>query len=191
MWNAVYLEGVSKTKILNLDEAVKKICIAIKNNPNICCIKASNSTIKKLIKAQRLLDNEAQFSDVVYELIKTTGLSKRAFKRTLSYIERNNVDIFYVNYKYLDYIISRLVKYILIIDSGILNDLFETSKKYYAGEDSVTFRTIPVRKALIHTISKEYNDGRECSLRNKYFQKQVFLLNQKLDEINLVWRTTL
>ena len=187
MWNAVYLEGIANIQKLNLAVAVEKLCIAIENHREISNIKTSHSTNKKLIKAQKLLEEKKSYEDVVYELIKTKGLSKRAFKRTLTYSKKSNIDIFYVNYKFLDYIIFNIIRYILVIDKRILGDLLNISMQIYAGEDSIMFRTIPVRKVLIQNIGIAYNNGEECYLKNKYFQKKLLLLNKRLDEINLAW----
>lgn len=186
MWNAVCLSGVSKTTKLNLTLAVNELCVAIKNMKDISSKKISCSTIKKLIKAQNSLENNRSYEDVVYELIKVNGLSKRTFKRTLKCKKNNNEDLFYVNYKYLDRIISGVIKYILIVDKNILECLFNYSKKSYPGKDSVTYRTIPVRKVLIQDVSKAYINGEKCYLKNKHFQKKVYLLDKRLDEINSV-----
>lgn len=185
MWNAIYLEGVAIIQQLNLEVAVTKLCEAI-NKKNLCGVKVSRSTSKKIIKAQNLLRNKKSQEDVVYELIKTKGLSKRVFKRSLHYFQQGNVDIFYVNYKFLDYIVCSIVKYILIVDKTILDDLFVLSKNTYGGEDSITFRTIPVRRVLTQNIAREYNDREECALKSEYFQKKIFLLDKKLDEVDLV-----
>lgn len=186
MWNAVCLSGVSNTTKLNLAVAVQELCVAIQGMEDIGDRKISCSTTKKLIKAQNSLENNKSYEDVVYELIKVNGLSKRAFKRTLKCVRNNNEDLFYVNYKYLDRIISGVIKYILIVDKDILTCLFDFSRRNYPGIDSVTYRTIPVRKVLIQQVGQAYNNDEECYLRNKYFQKKVYLLDKRLDEINLV-----
>lgn len=186
MWNAVCLSGVSKTTKLNLAVAAQELCVAIKGMGDINSKKISCSTTKKLIKAQNSLENNKSYEDVVYELIKVNGLSKRTFKRTLKCARKNNEDSFYVNYKYLDRIVFGVIKYILIVDKNILECLFNYSKKSYPGKDSVTYRTIPVRKVLIQDVSKTYINDEKCYLRNKHFQKKVYLLDKRLDEINSV-----
>jgi len=186
MWNSVYLSGISKTTQSNLAIAVQELCIAIKGMNDISNKKISCSTTKKLIKAQSSLENSKSYEDVVYELIKVNGLSKRTFKRTLKCVRNNSEDLFYVNYKYLDRIISGVIKYILIVDKDILTCLFDFSKRNYPGIDSVTYRTIPVRKVLIQQVGQAYNNDEECYLRNKHFQKKVYLLDKRLDEINSV-----
>lgn len=185
MWNAVCLSsGASNATKLNLNVAVQELCVAIKGMGDVNNKKISCSSTKKLIKAQNSLENNKSYEDVVYELIKVNGLSKRAFKRTLKVEGKNNEDSFYVNYKYLDRIIYSLIKYILIVDKNILECLFNFSEKNYPGKDSITYRTIPVRKLLIQNVSSAYINGEKCYLKNKHFQKKVYLLDKRLDEIN-------
>ena len=183
MWNAVFLKGEVKGNPLNLAIAAKELCVAIKAKGKI---KASYSRSKRLMKAQKMLEKNKPYADVVYELVKFDGLSKRTFKRSVKVTtDKDNVEWLYVNYKYLNQIIESMLDYILIVDENILINLFNFSKKHYSGKDSVTYRTIPAQKTSIKKISTAYINGEKCYLKNKYFQRMVCLLNRQLDELNI------
>ena len=187
MWNAVCLHGMAMIKRLNLDVAAEKLCLAIDKISDVDKMKISNAENEKLKKAQKLLNQKKTYIDITYELIKKNGLSKNVFKRTLTYScdKKIKTDLFYVNYKFLNYIIEEMVKYILLVDKGIMNDLLKISSETYAGEDSITFRTIPVRKVLIKNVRDAYENNKEIPLKNTNIKRKLCLLDKKLDKINI------
>lgn len=185
MWNAVNLLGPVKNRPSNLSVAIDKLMNELSVVDTDKLKKCSVSKLKRIKKAQQLVQNGKNKYECIFSLIKVNGLSKTAFTRT---VKGTGKDKYYVNYKYLVYIIDTLYKYIVILNPGIMDDLLAYSRQYCDVQDLLTSKTIPIRKVLINNEATAYSEKRDSYLRNPYYRRKIYMLNLNLDELDCLYQ---
>ena len=187
MWNAIELIG-NKYGNLNLQIAAMQLAekIRIISDFDLNKLNVSKGNKKRILRCKKELNKRSNNNvyKSIYKLIQINGLSLNTFRRTLESKNKSGYSIYYINYKYLSYIIESILNYILIIDYEILNELLKHSSTLFKGEDTITYRFIPIRKSLIEVEVESYTNNESGAIKFVYFRKKIFWLNKQLEELN-------
>lgn len=188
MWNAVELVGFNFGE-LNLNIAVKELAdrIKITDFSNRKKIPVTDARYKRLIKCKKMMESSKH--NVIYKsvfiLFHKNGLSYRAFLRTLKANMKEGYCKYYINYKYLTYIVETTLDLIKILDPNILQILYDYSTTFLPVDNAITYKFIPLRKNIIKNEVDAYNNNKgDAAIQNPYFQYRITKLNKELDELN-------
>ena len=193
MRNAVHLKRIKSSNKLNINIVIEELCSVI-NKKIVNQFDYSKATYKRLIKAKKILSNNGNNSDAIYELVKSHKISKRIFLKTIKIAKKGNINYLYINYKYLNEILKIILKFIILLDSNILKSAENFSMKYFTSNKSktMTYKLIPERKILIERCEKAYiNYGGtlnyDVGVHNKFVLEKLYDLNKQLNELNKIW----
>lgn len=188
MWNAVELVGFNFGE-LNLNIAVKELAdrIKITDFSNRKKIPVPDAMYKRLIKCKKMMESSKR--NVIYKLVfilfHKNGLSYRAFLRTLKVNMKEGYCKYYINYKYLTYIVKTTLDLIKILDPNILQILYNHSATFLPVSNNVTYKFIPLRKNIIKNEVYAYNNNKKAAaIQNPYLQYRIKKLNNELNKLD-------
>ena len=180
MWNTaiIYYKGYSD--FMNV-QAISKSLYDKLSTYNVTEHKLSKSTAKKIEKAR----NQSHYKNAIYELVKSNAISKKIFKRFLEQKKdkKHDENRYYINYKYYDIIIERLLNFVCIIDKNILNEAYiSTINATFNNARTVTNIFIPIQKLAIDEIEEHKETVKKYS---HYITYKLCLLNHRLNDLDL------
>ena len=179
MWNTAIINYKGYTNFINLQTISESLFKSLLNY-NVNEHKISKSSTKKIEKAKK----QNNYENAIYELVKSNGISKTVFKRFLKQINdtKHNENGYYINYKYYDILIERLLDYVYIIDKNILNEVYSLTIKFtFNDSKTVTNIFIPIQKLAIDEIEEHKITVRKYS---NYITYRLCMLNHRLNELN-------
>lgn len=180
MWNTAIVNYKGYTNFMNV-QAISKSLFDRLLTYNVNKYTLSKSTVKKIEKAKK----QTKYENAIYELVKSNAISKRIFKKFLTQIKdtEHNENGYYINYKYYDVIIERLLNYVYIIDKNILSEAYcLTVNATFNNSKTVTNIFIPIQKLAIDDIEKHKDNIKKYS---NYITYKLCLLNHRLNELDL------
>lgn len=179
MWNTAVINYMGYTGFMNVRVISKNLfdkILTYEVNKN----KLSESTAKRINKAKK----QSTYENGIYELVKSNAISKKVFGRFLTQTKglKHNENCYYINYKYYDIIIERLLNFIYIVDKKILQDAHElTVRATFNNAKTVTNIFIPIQKLAINEIEQHKENIRKYS---NYITNKLCLLNHRLNELD-------
>lgn len=179
MWNTAVVNYRGYTNFMNV-QAISKSLFDRLLTYNVNEYKLSKATVKKIKKAKK----QDCYENAIYELVKSNAISKTVFKRFLTQIKdtKHKENGYYINYKYYDTIIERLLNFVCIIDKNILNEARTlTINATFNNAETVTNIFIPIQKLAIDEIEEHKETVKKYSI---YITHKLCLLNHRLNELD-------